>query len=355
MGGNLLKTWNLPEKRLGKTQYENLSKTIVNTFLVDYRNQYNREDANPNLQIGIAFSLREKESHGDLDIIVSIPEFGRHYWKNFESFPDYILYKFGYSPSRNSNVYSFPVEGFQVDVTFVEQENFQSSLDYCSWGDVGNLLGRIFHRMGLHYGHIGLSFWIRQGLFDNNCIWSDNDHIYEKTVLTKDMNTICEIGGFDYKVWKNGFDTEENAFEFVVNSKYFHKNLFAFENLNNINRVRNKKRPMYARFVEFVKDIPDKNPEFVSKENYALIFQQRFPQLREAIDTYRFQNSIKNCIKVKINGHLIKEMFPELEGQQIGNILSSIREEYSDVDLLKMSEAHAKTIIESACINTIEM
>jgi vacuolar-type H+-ATPase subunit C/Vma6 len=112
---------------------------------------------------------------------------------------------------------------------------------------------------------------------------------------------------------------------------------------------------MYTRFVEFAEHLDIKRPDFLTKENYSLIFQTEFPELKKAIDSYRFQNEIKNCIKRKINGHLIKEMFPDLEGQQIGKILSSIRENYSDADLLRMSEADAKDIIESACIHTIEM
>lgn len=345
MGGALLKTWNLPEKRISATEYEQIKTELLNKFSVDLR--VNR----PVLLVAdVAPSLRKKETHGDLDICVA--DYGSECiseWKKTHSnFSEYLEDSFGYKPHKNSNVYSFPYKGFQVDVTFYPISEFYSALNYNSWGDTSNLMGRIFHKMGLHYGHSGLSFWIRQGLYSQNCEWSDNDHIYEKVVLTRDMKEICQIGGFDYSVWKNGFDDEQQAFEFIINSEYFVSSIFELENLNHINRVRNAKRGMYMRFVEYVADKKIKKKPFLSKEEYSLIMQHKFSHLNRAISKYHLQYKTDKIIKEKINGKLVMSWLDlgEKDGKLVGEIMKKVRE-LDKISLLQMTEQELQQLVKT--------
>lgn len=368
MGGLLLKKWNLPEKRILNSEYDNLKSRLLTRLSADVRNHYPSfhpyEKNVGNDRFGTAPCLRTKESHGDLDIMVGIDPMneGRSYkdkiWydadRKLVHIQEYLEELSGYKPHVNSNVISFPIDGFQVDVTFVDYDDYQSSVNYNSWGDTSNLMGRIFHKMGLHYGHTGLSFWIRQGMFDNDVSWSDNDHIYEKVVLTKSMKNICEVGGFDYAVWKNGFDTQEEAYLFIANSKYFNKEIFAFENLNNINRVRNKKRPMYAGFVEWldIANPPDSaDSEFLSKTTYSLIFQEKFPILKEKVAKYYFEYKMTKEVKEKINGKIIVEKYGVTDGPRVGKIMSYLKTKYKPFELLEIREsvldAEIKELIKS--------
>jgi hypothetical protein len=250
MGGALLKKWGLPEKRLNKDEYIHLHDTLLGILSSNVHRFHTDGDGDwysSNDTFGIAPAIKQKESHGDLDILIGVdglqghldPEQPRTYhdmtWAWYDDkmktseilkTSDFLEKLSGYKPSVNSNVLSFPYMGFQVDLTFVPLEDFYSSKNYNSWGDCSNLMGRVFHKMGLHFGHTGLSFWIRQGMFDNNVTWSDNDHIYEKVVLTKNMEDICKIGGFDYSKWEEGFDTNEEVYRFVTESEYFKKELF---------------------------------------------------------------------------------------------------------------------------------
>lgn len=241
MGGMLLKNWGLPEKRLNSSEYEQFKNSLLKKLSDDI--VYCTQGYHPELlcdALGVAPAIRQKESHGDIDIVIGVDrgvsgkrDYKDVMWRNSkvpttEQFTtaEYLVRLSGYVPHVNSNTISFPYNGFQVDLTFIPLEDYYSSINYNSWGDCSNLMGRVFHKMGLHYGHIGLSFWIRQGMFDNDITWSDNDHIYEKVILTKDMKTICEIGGFDYDRWRDGFDTNEEVYQFIADSKYFRKELF---------------------------------------------------------------------------------------------------------------------------------
>lgn len=353
MGGNLLKTWNLPEKRIPTVEYNKIKDELLNKFRDDF--SCNRPVSYPLIQV--APSIRDKETHGDLDIIIgSFSDSNIHMlWKGEQDFGKYLQKEFGYKPFKNSNVYSFPYQGFQVDVTFHPINEFEMAVNYSSWGDLGNIMGRVFHKMGLHFGHSGLSFWIRQGLFDNNLQWSDSDHIFEKVVLTQNMQWICEIGGFDYKSWKKGFDSEKDAFDFVINSKYFNKEMFALENLNHTNRTRNRKRGMYMRFIEYVADCEKVGKPFLSKHEYSLIMQCEFSHLRDAISKHRFTYEVAKTIKEKVNGKLVMEWcnLSEKDGAIVGKIMSHVRDT-TDERILEMSQEEIKKLVLEYYENTFK-
>lgn len=349
MGGNLLKTWDLPEKRIPTSEYNRIKDELLNKFRED---NYSSKLIGPSsvklvgsLWADVAPSIHSKETHGDLDIIIGYldnPDI-HVLWKGEQDFGKYLESEFGYKPHKNSNVYSFPYQGFQVDVTFHPLEYVRMAIDYSSWDDLGNIMGRVFHKMGLHFGHTGLSFWIRQGLFDANVQWSDSDHIYHKTVLSTNMGDICEVGGFDYARWSEGFDTEKDAFDFVINSKYFNKELFALENLNHTNRTRNRKRGMYMRFVEYVANCDKVGIPFRSKHEYSLLMQCRYSQLQHSINNFRLVYEIDKVIKEKVNGKLVMEWLnlSESDGPLLGKIMSEIRN-IPNYILLEMSQEEIK-------------
>lgn len=342
MGGNLLKNWNLEEKRLPDKDYQRLKSSLVAKLQNDFHL------AIPNsLKVGVSPCVRDKSDHGDLDIIMAdssaVESFFQRTkylsstdWKGIDSFSAYLEREFGYKPHKNSNVYSFPVEGFQVDITLVPFDEYETTISYTSWGDLGNLMGRIYHKMGLHYGHNGLSFWIRQGLFDKNVAWSDNDHVYDKMVVSTNTKEIFELGGFDYDRWLKGFDSESDVADFIISSEYFDPKIYALENLNNINRVRNKKRGMYMRFLEKVqnKEFPSKK-KFLGKGVHSLLFQKKFPQLKQAIDHYRFEYQVSSACKEKLNGDLVKLWLGTSDGPTIGKVMKWAKSQMTNETILK--------------------
>jgi hypothetical protein len=351
MGGNLLKKWNLPDKRVGNVDYLRLKQEIVARLDHD---RVKGQTISPYDRIvycdkiGVADAVRDKMEHGDLDIIFGLDDDRTaqsvvfvHNGDIYTGAAKYITAAFGYAPHVNSNVYSFPVDGFQVDITFVPSDQYNSTIAYTSWGDLGNLMGRVYHKLGLHYGHDGLQFWIRQGMFDSNVAWSDSDHIYSKSVVTRNTNTIFTIGGFDYKRWLKGFNNEIEVFEFVTQSKFFHPDLFALENLNHINRTRNRKRGMYMRFVEWLAvKYPDPIPPIIypSKEEVAIVMQHRFPDVRNDVDKYRFQHATDKIVKAKINGKLVQEWIDSDSGPLIGSIMKQFMASHSKHEIIEMSQ-----------------
>jgi hypothetical protein len=85
--------------------------------------------------------------------------------------------------STNSNVFSFLFEKFQVDLICTVKD-YETSIAYYSFNDVGNILGRFFHKFGLKFGHQGLLYPLRDEL----------GHVRKELVVCRDQKTIFYFG-----------------------------------------------------------------------------------------------------------------------------------------------------------------
>lgn len=337
MGGALLKLWNLPEKRISNEKYEKVKLEVTDWL------SCGKFSNNPVFKSSP--TLRNKETHGDLDIISNVKK------DQLISFFKNAIFHV------NSNVISFPFSGFQVDVTCVPTEQIESSINYCSWGDTSNILGRTAHKMGVSLGHTGLSFWIRQSLFDCKQNFLDNDNIYEKVILSTDYSKILPLLGYDFERWKAGFDNEEQVFEWIATSKYFNPDIFKFEELNHINRIRNKKRKMYANFVEWVAVNGWKYNkfEFQRREYYLPIWAAEFPVLKEKIKLNKERFLKNELLKQKLNGHLVMDLCDIKDGKVVGKVISIVRDKLSTQEIIDSPQEKINEIILDSCrnINTL--
>ena len=183
-------------------------------------------------------SYSTKQTFGDVDILC----------KNTpHNIVDLILGAFSSPPYQNNgNVLSFLFKDLQVDVIRCTKETYQSSLDYFSYNDLGNLIGKVCKGRGLSYGHLGLMFEV---------IVAEN--VRTKLIVSSDTRKIHEYLGLSHDIWLEGFQDREDMFQFVLSSKYFDRRLFYFENLNSIDRRRDQKRVTYNAFLEYVASLPE--------------------------------------------------------------------------------------------------
>ena len=186
-------------------------------------------------------SWNDKKDFGDMDVIIQLKP---------NQNPLEII-KDIFNPSEiyhNGNCFSFDYKELQIDFIITAEENWDTSLVYLKYGDLGNLMGRISKPIfGLKYGHDGLVFSI---------VDEDNNQTYGEIVVSKTPKDIFEFLGFDWNKFCIGFNSMEDMFEYVKTSKYFNAKLFDFDELNHQNRTRNRKRDGYCKFIEYVKDLP---------------------------------------------------------------------------------------------------
>lgn len=227
MGGNALK--NCTTRRYLADEYATLSKEVLNRLQADF----------PNRRTTLLPAYKTKADFGDMDILVETSPFGDiRRWVVETWNPKEVV--------KNGAVISFECRELQVDLIGQAPENFETALAYYAWNDLGNLVGRIAHKMGVKYGHEGLSV-----------VFRDGNHQFAERVVSKDTDRTLRFLGYDASRWREGFDTLEDIYAFASSSPYFNPDIFAYENRNHIARVRDRKRAVYSGFLDWMENQSD--------------------------------------------------------------------------------------------------
>lgn len=300
MGGNLFS-----ERRIDKKEFEQISNEVIGILSAVFDHFYSRKMA-------IIPYYKNKESFGDLDILISGPTFSVDTLTAL--FGNDIKYQY------NGKVISFQYRKFQVDLIFISLEYFYSALNYYSWNDISNLIGRLFHKTGFKFGHKGLSLIIREG----------DNHQLAELFITKDIKIILSLIGLDPFIFQKGFETKEDIFKYVVSSPYFNKNIYLLENRSHTSRIRDKKRSTYSEFLDWIRD-KNELPEYPwksleerggyreNKEWTEKIFKL-YPESKKEYDIILENLRIKKLIKSKFSGTIVKEI-TKLENKYLGDFI----------------------------------
>lgn len=290
MGGSLFNVDRLPNAAFQELSTEVI--TILHKELLDVR-------------FSMVPYYRKKKDFGDMDIVV-------------ESNADKIIAMVErvFDPEQmnvNDGIVSFSYKNFQIDL-ICTLNHFDSSLAYYSYNDIGNLLGRLYHKLGLKFGHEGLLYPLRD----------KRGGIRQEIVVSKDIRKILEFLGLDYSKWANGFDTMEEIFRFVCSSQYFDRGAYEGE-LSAINKKRDKKRKTFNSFLMWL--------EIAQPESkYSFLGRDQRDTYIEGIDAYfgcsiRYQQAELEKIlekedrfKEKFSGDLLMMLTP-LKGADLGRFL----------------------------------
>lgn len=265
MGGNALKQIGIETERKGAKEYHVISKDVLHKLCILF----------PNRKIAITKAYANKESFGDCDILLESDNLPNEWI-------DLVSYALNNSPYvSNGDVVSFCYMNLQIDIIKTKSELFTIAEVYFAFNDLGNLMGRIAHRIGFKYGQDGL--WLRL---------IEGTEVIAKIHVSSNPFEIFRFLGYKYEVFKEGFNTLEDVFKFAVSSEYFNKEIFYLENRNHKARVRDMKRPSYMAFLEWIKDIdvPNKHPLHKSEEKIviekAVFLNMAFSKFPGLIDKY---------------------------------------------------------------------
>ena len=308
MGGKALK--NLPKeketRRYMKDEFFNLADELLPKIKEIFQTD-----------VELVMSYHKKESFGDMDILV--------YDKGFEAEDIMGLIK-GFEPaeihrSPNSNVYSFDYNNLQIDLIFVLPENWEASNIFFQWGDLGNLMGKIFNSYGgkmenyiFKYGYDGIKVKL---------IYETRKRV---VYLSKDNKMMFDLLGLDFERFKKGFNDQYEMFDYVMESKYFSYDIFQWENLSAINKQRNKKRPGFQEFLDYIRKEKHRVIEWVGGDNYFLdklnemfnVNLQR--EMKGLSDMVERQKSVR----AKFSGKTVIEEFG-ITGKELGVMMEKFK------------------------------
>lgn len=196
-----------------------------------------------------------------------------------------------------------------------------------SYNDLGNLLGRIYHRAGFKFGHKGLQFIIRE---DGN-----SSHVLKEITLTTCFVEALDFVGYNYKRWTRGFDTLEDVFKFAVSIPLANRTIFRLEETNHAARIRDRKRKTYQEFLLWVQDPKNgvKDSEDISKEDLRKLMLEKafvsFPGFKDAYNQYQEKAKESKLAKEKFNGSLLSE-WTGLNGKELGDFIAKFKYQVMD-------------------------
>jgi hypothetical protein len=246
--------------------------------------------------------------------------------------------------SRNGNTLSVglpldcldrPGEYFQVDFIHVSEELKGFALGYFSYNDLGNLVGRVAHRLGLKFGHDGLWCTIREG-----------DQVVEDILVTADFKAALQFLG--YPIPEEGqFQELEDVFRYVTQSEYFHRDMYPLEHRNTKARMRDRKRATYQAFLRWLDERPDlpngysavrrtegthgrENAPFWVLEDLSV----EFPGFSEKLCEAQTKLEMRKLLKTKFSGSLVREI-TGLEGEVLGGFMKALEGWFSNDRYLK--------------------
>lgn len=297
------------------------------------------DDAQP--VYSLVESLRDKESYGDMDIVLSFynfydapeDEFNAHREKFINSFLKHVG---ATEHTRNGNVLSCGIlipEGlFQIDLIVVESSAYNFARFYFAYNDCGNLLGRIAHFLGFKLGWNGLKYVYRD---------SNNEHVHAELTVTLNWQEAMHFLGFR-RFPNDGFPTREAMFEYVWDNPHAHAGIFLLENRNHIARTRDSKRPNYTAFLQWIQDeegdrfdarneVLKDDPAYrrVLKAHYLSAARRMFPtfdgDMEKAFHTIILVNRRKQILNFDkmcewepgLKAYLIHKFNPDLQGLKV--------------------------------------
>jgi hypothetical protein len=302
MGGNALKIAKV--RRYERAEFDAISKEILDILKKECE-----------IDAHVPKFYHKKETFGDLDVLVRKEQL----YVDIKTLVQTI-----FNPTeiyKNGSVISFDYKEFQIDFIVTCYGDLETSKHYFSYNDLGNFMGRIAYKMGFRYGDYGLKVIY---------LHEDGGRKFSR-IISKDPEKIFEFLGFDYQRYLEGFDDVEDIFEYVVNSKYFNRNIFDYDQLNHQNKTRNRKRKNYRLFLEYIQNLEDHTPyDFLSKLEYIERAEYFFNvEILEQINEWNRIVAMDKEVAKKFSGKHIIEKYG-LQGKEVGRSIGVFKEFITD-------------------------
>lgn len=328
MGGNNLSVTSV---RLNREEYERVTAEVVRKLRAEF----------PKTRIQDIKAYREKQSFGDLDILVESTT-------RYHPIDAYLAID-GVEYHKNGPCTSIGIETpkgmFQVDLIESSPESFDYASNYFAWNDLGNLNGRIAHKMGCSHGHDGLWYYCRDG-----------DNLFHKILLTRNHTDALHFMGISSARFKEGFDTLEDIYKFVQSFMFFNEDIYLLDNRNHISRIRDKKRATYMGFLEYCRNNPTNNAFQFPKDK--TVWHERIQAFFPHFDSeyaMAWETVVRaRKVREKFNGEIVMTI-TGLKGKELGSFMSKFRESADDDWIISATPEDIERKIDKQMRRTIQI
>jgi hypothetical protein len=279
-----------------------------------------------------------KADFGDLDVVLSraaIDALG-----GMEAFRSAIAASLDVRESKSVGpMYSTVVRELQVDYFIRDPELLDATYHYLSFNDLGNLIGKIYRRLGFKYGEQGLCYVFRR----------TRQESYKRDLpISRDWPRILAFIGLDVPAWEAGFDTLEDMFAWASASPYF--SVAPYQEQSRKTERRAAARTTMARFLAWLEaEHIDKRYVYLEDtDGYLPSIAAAFPEaeLEQAIAHERSCEAEAEALREKFSGDRVRE-WTGLDGKSLGGFLRRFTREYSDDRLTGMTADEIRVAVES--------
>lgn len=315
MGGTALKHLGFESRRISKEEYFELVSEIK---------EIGRKHFSAFRDI---LHYKNKPDHGDIDFLgLCLPLLG-------ESVDIKGIFNANFY-SQNSCVHSFDYKGVQIDLAIQESlDAFTYYYLFSCFSPIGNVLGRMVKQKGLKWGIDGLTYPIK--LSDSEQLGNIKVDIHGPYCT---FEKLLEFAGLEnnfgdcFERFKSAFETQEDIFEWLSKSNLFNKDIFAFENLNHVNRKRDRLRKDYHSWLEYIKVKPNKFVGNEDKTVYIKKINNHFSvNINKKAKVLISQHTYKKFLKEKFNGKMVSE-WTGLQGEDLGKVIKTYKDSIQDFD-----------------------
>ncbi len=312
MGGNAFTSLGYEAKRMPKETFERVKKDIYD-FLTSLGIEY--------LDIE---SIKDKTDFGDLDILVV--EDGSGVFDKIKSnlssigIPDKLFIHSGFCCSA---LYE---EKYQIDFIKTREDYKEYHQKYLSHNDLGNLIGRCVKESYFKHGHDGFYY-----------TYYDGTRIKKDILISTDYREVLSVLGLSVEEFDQGFDTLTDMFDYVAKNKYFKASFYAYDKLNNRNRVRDSKRKNYRLFLEHISSMVDSTEKLPT-------YKELYPHIQKDIDLIIAEGNKINKLKEKFDGSLVMAL-TGMTGKKLGDFIGKFKKTYDDDFLLTLEKEEIEKLI----------
>jgi hypothetical protein len=268
----------------------------------------------------------DKVDFGDMDIIVPT----RLDWATVRA---EIAADLGVVETKAvGRVFSMAYDGLQTDLFAVPDADVESTYNFMSFNDLGNLIGRMCRRFDLKYGEQGLAYVFRRG---GNASYSAD------LPVTRDFARICAFLGLDHAAWVAGFSTLIAVYDWVIASPYFSVVPYLDEPSGTMGK-RTRDRPTVARFIDYLRERGiTARPALGDRKQYVPAITAAFPEAhlddQIAHELAREQRAI--AIASKFSGDLVRRLRPDLDGKALGAFIVAFKRSVDDFEAFVLASS----------------
>ena len=263
--------------------------------------------------------FNSKTIFNDLDIICD--------FDNTISKSDMISYFEGRNiPVKiNSPAVSLLIDNHQVDL--IETVNYDFSSFLIDYGDTIVYIKRLLKNLdpNLTINTKGLEYKVR---FKSTLV---------TVFITDDVYYILNLLDLNYKTYLDGFDSIEDVFDWIYQSKYFNTETMSIVSCNNKTRSRLNKRPSTQLFENFLQNRLKKSQTLFDLE---IELPSVLTDGSIILKKLQYEDELKN----KLNGRKVLTLYPDFPVKFLTSFLKDIISKY-EKDLLTLTEDQLNTIL----------